>query len=74
MKEQTNENIGDLNKYCVTVARTGVIYVAAEDESKAMRIADHQETETVSWTDWEVTDVVEDNTLPLEDCVSENAF
>lgn len=75
VKEQTNENIGDLNKYCVTVARTGVIYVAAEDESEAMCIADHQETETVSWTDsWEVTDVVEDNTLPLEACVFENAF
>ena len=32
-------------KYCVTVARTGCIFVEAENESEAIDIANHQDTD-----------------------------
>ena len=47
-------------KYCVTVARYGWLYVEAKTEAEAMDIADHQTTDTVTWSDdWTPTDVEE---------------
>ena len=49
-------------KYCVTIERTGCLFVEAETESEAMDIANHQLTSTVNWSDdWEATDAFEDN-------------
>lgn len=48
------------NKYCVVVARTGFIFVEAETEADAMRIANEQPTDAISWSDdWEATDAEE---------------
>ena len=48
-------------KYCVTIVRTGCVFVEAESEEKAMHIAGHVTTDTVNWSeDWEPTDVYED--------------
>lgn len=64
-----------MKKYCVTVARTGAIFVEAEDASEAMYIADHQNTEAVSWTDdWEATDCIEDESVPSNYCIRDCAF
>lgn len=62
-------------KYCVTIVRTGCIFVEADNMADAMDIADHQTTDSVSWSeDWEVTDVFEDDSAC--DCmyVTEKAF
>lgn len=49
-------------KYCVTITRTGCLFIEAESEAAAMDIADHQETETVNWSDdWSPTDCKEDS-------------
>lgn len=49
-------------KYCVTITRTGCLFIEAESEAAAMDIADHQTTETVSWSeDWSPTDCEEDS-------------
>lgn len=54
-------------KYCVTIVRTGCVFVEAESEEDAMYLADHVTTDTVSWSeDWEATDAFED-----EDCCGE---
>ena len=62
-------------KYCVTVVRTGCIFVEANSEAEAIDIANHQTTDTVSWSDdWEATNCAEDDSEP--DCmyVDEKAF
>ena len=62
-------------KYCVTVVRTGCIFVEAENEAKAIDIANHQTTDTVSWSDdWEATDCVEDGSALDYMYVMEKAF
>ena len=49
-------------RYCVTVVRTGCVFVEAETETDAIDIADHQTTDTVSWSaDWTPTECVEDD-------------
>ena len=62
-------------KYCVTIVRTGCIFVEAENETEAMDIANHQLTGEVNWSDdWEATDCMEDDSAL--DCmyVIEKAF
>ena len=62
-------------KYCVTIVRTGCIFVEANSEAEAVDIANHQTTDTVNWSDdWEAIDCVEDVSEP--DCmyVDEKAF
>ena len=62
-------------KYCVTIERTGCIFVEAENESAAIDIANHQTTDTVSWSeDWEATDVYEDDSACASMYVTEKAF
>jgi hypothetical protein len=49
--------------------------VEAESESEAMDIANHQTTDTVSWSeDWEATDIMEDDNACGYMYVSEKAF
>ena len=60
------------NKYCVVVVRTGVIFVEAETEADAMRIANEQPTDAISWSDdWEATDAEEYDGSYSGDYVSE---
>ena len=60
------------NKYCVVVARTGFIFVEAETEADAMRIANEQPTDAISWSDdWEATDAEEYDGSYSGDYVSE---
>lgn len=62
-------------KYCVTIVRTGCIFVEAENESEAMDIANHQTTDAVSWSeDWEATDCMEDDSCEDCDYITEKAF
>lgn len=62
-------------KYCVTITRTGYLFIEAENMAEAMEIADHQTTDTVKWSDdWSPTDVVEDNSEPDGTYISEKAF
>lgn len=62
-------------KYCVTVERTGCVFVEAENETDAIDIANHQLTDTVSWSDdWEATYVEEDDTMPDVFYVTGKAF
>lgn len=62
-------------KYCVTIGRAGWIFVEANSMDEAMDIADHQMTDTISWSDdWDVLDVAEDDGAPDEMYVSEKAF
>ena len=61
-------------KYCVTITRTGCLFVEAESEAAAMDLADHQTTDTVSWyDDWEPTDAFEDDSYCGE-YITERAF
>ena len=61
-------------KYCVTITRTGCLFVEAESEAVAMDLADHQTTDTVSWSeDWEPSDVFEDDSYCGE-YITERAF
>lgn len=62
-------------KYCVTIVRTGCVFIEAENEAEAMDIANHQTTDTVNWSDdWEATDCMEDDTLEDSEYVREKAF
>jgi hypothetical protein len=62
-------------KYCVTIVRTGCVFVEAENESEAMDIANHQTTDTVNWSeDWEATDCMEDDSCDDDDYITEKAF
>lgn len=62
-------------KYCVTIVRTGCVFVEANSEAEAIDIADHQTTDTVSWSDdWESTDIFEDDSACDYMYVSERAF
>ena len=64
-----------MKKYCVTVSRTGWVFVEAETKEEAMDIANHQTTGTVNWSDdWEPTDCLEDDTILSHMCVREKAF
>lgn len=64
-----------MKKYCVTIVRTGCMFVEAENEAKAMDIANHQTTDAVNWSDdWEVTDCMEDDSVPDDMYVEEKAF
>ncbi|MBQ7818569.1 MAG: hypothetical protein IJ341_02610 [Bacteroidales bacterium] len=60
-------------KFCVTVTRTGCVFVKANSASEAMDIANHQTTDTVNWSDdWEATDCIEDDTAI--NYITEKAF
>lgn len=62
-------------KYCVTVTRTGCVFVEAESEEEAMNIADHLTTETISWSDdWSPTDCEEDDSLDDEAYITQPQF
>ena len=62
-------------KYCVTIVRTGCVFVEAGSEAEAMDIADHQTTDTVNWSDdWEATFAEEDDSFPDNMYISEKAF
>lgn len=64
-----------MKKYCVTIVRTGCIFVEAESEAEAIDIADHQTTDTVSWSeDWSPTDCIEDDSACDFMYVTEKAF
>lgn len=61
-------------KYCVTVVRTGCVFVEAETPEEAMDIADHQKTGDISWSeDWSPTDA-EVNDGYLGEYITERAF
>lgn len=46
------------NVYEVTISRSGVVFVEAENKQDAMYIADHILTDSVSWSDdWIPTDI-----------------
>lgn len=51
-------------KYCVTVVRTGCLFIKADSEEDALSIANRQLTDTVCWSDdWSATDACEDNSI-----------
>ena len=61
-------------KYCVTIVRTGCVFVEAETAAEAMDIANYQTTDTVNWSeDWNATDCEEYNS-DSEKYVTEKAF
>ncbi len=49
-------------RYCVTVTKTGCVYVDAETEAEAMDIAEHQLKDDI-WCidDWKATEVFQDD-------------
>lgn len=62
-------------KYCVTIVRYGCLFVEAENENEAIDIANHQTTDSVSWSDdWDATDAVEDGTCDNSLYVKEKTF
>lgn len=62
-------------KYCVTIVRTGCVFVEAESEAEALDIADHQFDDAVNWSDdWEATDVEEDDSAEPDAYISKKAF
>ena len=64
-----------MKKYCVTIVRTGCVFVEAENEAKAMDIANHQTTDAVNWSeDWDATDCMEDDSASDHMYVTEKAF
>lgn len=64
-----------MKRYCVTIVRTGCLFVEAESPEDAMDIADHQTTDTVNWSDdWEPTEVFEDNSALNSSYIRERAF
>lgn len=64
-----------MKRYCVTIVRTGCLFVEAESPEDAMDIADHQTTDTVNWSDdWEPTEVFEDNSALDSSYIRERAF
>lgn len=69
-----NDNYGK-TKYCVTVVRTGCVFVSANSEAEAMDIANHQTTDMVTWSeDWNATDCCEDDSEPDGSYITEKAF
>ena len=74
-QEKTLKKNGVKKKYCVTIVKTGCIFVEAENESEAIDIANHQETDAVNWSDdWEATDCFEDDSALECSYVCEKAF
>lgn len=64
-----------MKRYCVTIVRTGCVFVEAESPEDAMDIADHQTTDTVNWSeDWSVTAIEEDASEPDGCYITEKAF
>lgn len=64
-----------MKRYCVTIIKTGCLFVEAESPEEAMDIAAHQETNTVNWSDdWEPTDVFEDSSALDSSYIRERAF
>lgn len=64
-----------MKKYCVTIVRTGCVFVEAENEAEAMDIANHQLTDTVNWSDdWEATACTEDDSELDNAYITEKAF
>ena len=62
-------------KYCVTVVRTGCIFVEAKNETEAIDIANHQTTDTVNWSDdWQTTDCMEDDSAANCMYIKEKTF
>ena len=62
-------------KYCVTIERTGCVFVEANSKDEAIDIADHQTTDTVCWSeDWTPTDCFEDDSAMDYMYVTEKAF
>lgn len=65
------------NKYCVTIVRTGCVYIEAKSEADALDIANHLYTDTVSWSDdWEadVADIVDEDCDDSIQYISEKDF
>ena len=72
-----DQSCGAKKKYCVTIVRTGCLFIEADSESEAMDIADHQTTDTVNWSeDWSPTACEELDALAYESetFISEKAF
>lgn len=64
-----------MKRYCVTIVRTGCVFVEAESPEDAMDIADHQTTDTVNWSDdWESTEAFEDSSALDSSYIRERAF
>lgn len=64
-----------MKRYCVTIVRTGCLFVEAESPEDAMDIADHQTTDTVNWSDdWEPTEASEDSSALDGSYIRERAF
>lgn len=62
-------------KYCVTVVKTGCVFVEASTEDEAMDIAYHQTDDVVNWSDdWDATDCMEDDSALDYMYVKEKAF
>lgn len=64
-------------KYRVTIARYGWLYVEADNPAEAMDLADHQRTDTVSWSDdWAPTDAdpADEIECKTEHFITERAF
>lgn len=66
-----------MQKYRVTIVRYGTLYVEADNPAEAMDIADHQTTDTVSWSDdWSPTDAdpADESECEYENFITERAF
>lgn len=64
-----------MKKYCVTITRTGCMFVEASSEAEAMDIANHQTTDMVNWSDdWESTDAFEDGSALEGSYISKRSF
>ena len=62
-------------KYCVTVIRTGCVFVEADNWEDALDIANYQLTDDIYWSDdWEATDAYEDDSEEDKVYVKEKAF
>lgn len=63
-------------KYCVTVTKTGCLFVEADNKEQAIDIANHQTTDSVNWSDdWEVTDCsYDDDITPEKTYIDKKAF
>lgn len=63
-----------MKRYCVTIVRTGCVFIEAESPEDAMDIADRQTTDTVNWSDWEPTEAFEDDSALDSSYIRERAF